>query len=955
MVENCKRLFLLIVIFCLSCGISLAASYSDINSISISNSYVTASLNDSMKIEATIKDRYYRNFSKSDVTSIMIAGNIWWESSNKNVVKIEGTDADNGKTIANNKCVGTGTATLRVLSSNRVTASCTINVKENNSPVIGSIRMEKSIENTTVNSTLTINAIIKDNKWNSISKDKIALLMKNGDIWFETSNSRVLSITSTDSKDGQCLAYVKGVSAGTATIYVRSSKGAPSSCIVTVKKSSPVSTPTPTPTPTPIPTPSTVVNQTRTTNGYNSSRDIRGKFEIMPFSCFSCLDLAPKNLGGLHVNPDEIITQIANAKITTVVLKNNIGVEDKWNDDVMDNLIKKFGQKNIKVLVDDYRINALLGDINNATKSYNSSRDKNKLETLLNKYSDYNNVLGFYIFDEPGSNGFQTLSQFTKDINTITKNKKEVYINLFPNYASDDQLKGINSSKEVRSSITTRNYYDNYLLKFVKGGSAVPTSILSVDHYSTYFTDDRGSLLNFYQNLLNVLAASRASNTRMIPMNYVIILDQRIGGEHYRNLNINEIAFQVSANLAFGMKRLGYYACITASNGIAVSNTALFDYNSNHSSESSPGTRKSPTTKHYDMVSDINNKWAYNLGTELYKKDLQNIYELSNKNLLNKYTTSSPEYYNIGRISNSIDGLIIATFDDKSFLLVNTNFTNNNVISFDNLSNYSYFDYTSNTWKRANNVSFSYSGKNDYKTFATIALNNNTITLAPGHCILLKGGNRSISNNTTFRTIIETALPLLTGNTIALTTDKPWIKASEWAEIELNRANELELIPEIFNKEDLTANITRKEFAHVAVKLYEKITGSLLEPIEVYPFIDTDDVYVLKAYNVGITQGTGSDTFTPDELITREQMATMMTRAIEKAGIDTKVDLDNMSKFADDNEMHDWGRESIYYMSSIEVIKGVGDNTFSVLGNATREQSLLISVRSAEKFNKLVK
>ena len=184
------------------------------------------------------------------------------------------------------------------------------------------------------------------------------------------------------------------------------------------------------------------------------------------------------------------------------------------------------------------------------------------------------------------------------------------------------------------------------------------------------------------------------------------------------------------------------------------------------------------------------------------------------------------------------------------------------------------------------------------------------------------------------------------------TTDKPWTKASDWAETELDKANKLDVIPEIFKKQDLTQNITRKEFAHVAVKLYEKLTGNKATAIANNPFTDTDDVEVLKAYNVGITQGTGADTFTPDALITREQMATMMTRALTKAGIDTAVDLEKVSKFADDGEMHDWGKASIYYMSSIEIIKGVGNNTFNVLGNATREQALLISERSAEKFAK---
>ena len=49
--------------------------------------------------------------------------------------------------------------------------------------------------------------------------------------------------------------------------------------------------------------------------------------------------------------------------------------------------------------------------------------------------------------------------------------------------------------------------------------------------------------------------------------------------------------------------------------------------------------------------------------------------------------------------------------------------------------------------------------------------------------------------------------------------------------------------------------------------------------------------------------------------------------------------------------MHDWGKASIYYMSNVEIIKGVGNNIFDVEGNATREQALLISVRSATKFS----
>ena len=181
--------------------------------------------------------------------------------------------------------------------------------------------------------------------------------------------------------------------------------------------------------------------------------------------------------------------------------------------------------------------------------------------------------------------------------------------------------------------------------------------------------------------------------------------------------------------------------------------------------------------------------------------------------------------------------------------------------------------------------------------------------------------------------------------------DQKWAKASDWAVEELNKADEKQLIPEIFNHSDLTQSITREEFAHIVIKLYEAITGQKVAEVTDNPFTDTKNSEVLKAYSLEITNGTSQDTFSPNNLITREEMATMMTRAMEKAGIDTS-NQGETTKFADDNEMHDWGRNAIYFMSSQEIIKGVGNNTFDVNGNATKEQALLISERSATKFAK---
>ena len=189
--------------------------------------------------------------------------------------------------------------------------------------------------------------------------------------------------------------------------------------------------------------------------------------------------------------------------------------------------------------------------------------------------------------------------------------------------------------------------------------------------------------------------------------------------------------------------------------------------------------------------------------------------------------------------------------------------------------------------------------------------------------------------------------------TIPEVKEPKWSNASEWAKPELEKADENKLIPDMLNGKDFTSNITRREFAATCVKLYEKVSGKKGTQASNNPFTDTNDAEVLKAYNLGITNGTSETTFSPDALITREHMATMMTRALNKSGVNTTIDVNAVSnKFADHNEISTWALDGVYFMSARGVIKGVGENRFNVKGNATREQALAISSRSVTEFKK---
>jgi len=194
--------------------------------------------------------------------------------------------------------------------------------------------------------------------------------------------------------------------------------------------------------------------------------------------------------------------------------------------------------------------------------------------------------------------------------------------------------------------------------------------------------------------------------------------------------------------------------------------------------------------------------------------------------------------------------------------------------------------------------------------------------------------------------------------------------ASEWAVAELERAEELGLIPDCLEGADLTADITRAEFAAVAVKVYEALSGTPAIPIVNNPFTDCNDVEVLKAYNIGAVNGTSATTYDPDALLNREQAATMLTRVFKKVTLagwtlptDSQFTLPytKPAAFADDKDISDWAKDSVYFMAANGIINGVGNNKFAPknvtteeqatgYANATREQALLIAVRMVENL-----
>ena len=94
--------------------------------------------------------------------------------------------------------------------------------------------------------------------------------------------------------------------------------------------------------------------------------------------------------------------------------------------------------------------------------------------------------------------------------------------------------------------------------------------------------------------------------------------------------------------------------------------------------------------------------------------------------------------------------------------------------------------------------------------------------------------------------------------------------------------------------------------------------------------------YVLKAKNFGIVNGISDTEFGIGSNITRQDMAVMISRTIEKLAIETeKADV---NAFTDDGKVSDYAKESVLFMKSIGLIEG-NNNEFRPLDNLTRAEA----------------
>ena len=147
------------------------------------------------------------------------------------------------------------------------------------------------------------------------------------------------------------------------------------------------------------------------------------------------------------------------------------------------------------------------------------------------------------------------------------------------------------------------------------------------------------------------------------------------------------------------------------------------------------------------------------------------------------------------------------------------------------------------------------------------------------------------------------------------------------------------------------AGVTRAQF----ITMLYRMSGASAPEKAALEFSDADSIAepYLDAVNWGvqngIIKGFADDTFRPDQLISRAQMATFMARFIQMSGIYDEAKMSELVKpydFADSSDIAAPYAESVNIIANLKIMNGVGNDLFAPDGTATRGMAATVLLRA---------
>jgi len=179
---------------------------------------------------------------------------------------------------------------------------------------------------------------------------------------------------------------------------------------------------------------------------------------------------------------------------------------------------------------------------------------------------------------------------------------------------------------------------------------------------------------------------------------------------------------------------------------------------------------------------------------------------------------------------------------------------------------------------------------------------------------------------------------------------------SPWARTEADWLYQTELVPPMLWG-DYQKDITRAEFAHLLVGVYEHIKDTTVATTssKVNKFTDIQGHALgedmRKAYMLGILSGSSETTFSPDRTITRQEAAKMLCSFVSKMeNVDISTKVQNLGFYGDAADIDAWATPYVYYAYESNIMRGTGGSNFSPKALLSREQSLAILSRLVKSY-----
>lgn len=257
------------------------------------------------------------------------------------------------------------------------------------------------------------------------------------------------------------------------------------------------------------------------------------------------------------------------------------------------------------------------------------------IKSVVEDYKDYTAMYYYGLRDEPSEALFERLGLISNLLKKLDPARSS-YINLFPNYASNEQLQS--------------DSYEDHVKNFIK---VVNPDLVSYDNYSLINGEDILSNRNkmFFENLEIIRKYGLETDT-----DYMIIV-LLVEHYNYRDLNRAEIKWEVYQSLAYGVSQMSYFT-YAAPGDPFVNDSSMLDLDGNK-------------TQHYYDVQAINKELRI-IGNALVGKLSLDVLECRNGNSFGYGAINT-----IG-VNNEVRdvGVTVGCFEDDMMLIANRDYDN---------------------------------------------------------------------------------------------------------------------------------------------------------------------------------------------------------------------------------------------------------------------------------------